>query len=112
MRIWSASQAGKTAVFELRKLSSDLSGQNSVQNRNQRLGCGHVSWDNVGRPNGVRSPVPRSKKAGHRVLVEDVQDVKVEGQPIPSLLTKTVMVRPGKIRLCEGRSSSQIASLD
>ena len=112
MRIRSAGQAGKTSVFELIKLRLDLSVQNSVQNRNQRLGCGVVSWDDVGRPNGVGSSVPRSEKAGYRGLVEDVQDVQVEGQPKPSVIAKVVMVRPRKIRLRKRRSSSQIASLD
>src|SRR6266498_2742181 len=113
MRIRSASQAGKTAVFELRKLSSDLSSQNLVQNRNQRLCRLIVGRVNIGRRDCVGSSVPVSKEAGHSVLVEDVQDVKVEGQRITSILpTKPVMVRPGKIRLREGRSSSHIASLD
>jgi hypothetical protein len=39
MRIWSSSQTGKAAILKLRKLRPDLSVQNLVQNRNQRLRC-------------------------------------------------------------------------
>ena len=112
MRIWSPSKAGKTAVFELRKLRPDLSGKNLVQNRNQGLRCLIVSGVDVRSPNCVCSSVPGRSKASHRVLVKDVQDIKVKAKPIAPVVTKPVIVRPRQVRLREGRSSSHIAPFD
>ena len=112
MRIWSPGQTGKTAIFQLVKLGPDLSEQNLVQNRNQRLRRLIVSGIDVRRPNCVGCSVPGSREAGHGILVEDVQDIKVERQFISPFGTEPIVMGPGKIRLREGRSSSQISPLD
>ena len=93
-------------------MRSDLSVKNSVQNRNQRLSGGHVRGVNVGGPNCVRGPVPAGRKTGDRILVEDVQDIKVKRQRVIPVITKPVTMCPGKVRLRKGWSPSQIASLD
>ena len=94
MRIWSPGQTGKSTILQLVKLRSDLSRQNLVQNRNQRLGSRHVLGINVSGANGVSSSVPGRDKAGHGVLVEDVEHIKVKGKSVLTFLAKPVIVRP------------------
>ena len=76
------------------------------------MSCGIVSGVDVLGPDGVGSSIPGCNKAGHSVLVEDVQDVKVEAKSKTSVSAKPVIMCPGKVRLRESRRSSHIAPFD
>src|SRR5262245_41090826 len=77
-RIGSPCQTGKAAIFELIEHGSNLPVQDLIQNRCQRLRSTIVVRVNIiGRNAGCRS-IPGGVKPQHRILVEDIQGIKVK----------------------------------
>lgn len=93
MRIGSSIQARKPAVFELAELRSDFAVEDFVQDRGQRLSIGIVFRIDITCRERIGCPIASCGEPRYRVLVEGVDDVKVECQGVVLIPTESVTMR-------------------
>src|SRR5215470_12524882 len=100
-RIGSVTQTRKAAVLELIEHRSDLSVQDLIQNRRQRLRIRIVIRINVIGRNAVCRSILGGIEARHRILVEEVQDIEFKGRRV--MLLEFVIMSQRKVSLRIGR---------